>query len=91
MLEHVLERVPITADTNQEFRASRTFAARAADAIAAFGGSWTFVLGFIVCLVAWVALNSWILVRARDAFDPFPYILLNLFLSIVAHLSRRSS
>lgn len=86
VIEHVLERVPITSDTNQEFRESRTFAARAADAIAAFGGSWTFVLGFILCLVVWVALNSWILVRARDAFDPFPYILLNLFLSMVAAL-----
>ena len=61
-------------------------AQRIADHVASFGGSWTFVLGFIVCLVAWVALNSWILVRARDAFDPFPYILLNLFLSMVAAL-----
>jgi uncharacterized membrane protein len=86
VLEHVLERAPITRDTNQEYRDSRTFGARASDTIAAFGGSWGFVLGFIACLLAWVALNSFLLVRAREVFDPFPYILLNLFLSMVAAL-----
>ncbi|HEX9108117.1 MAG TPA: DUF1003 domain-containing protein [Longimicrobiales bacterium] len=86
VLEHAAEHVPITRDTNQEFSRTSDLAARAADAIAAFGGSWTFVLGFVACLVAWVALNSFVLARAREAFDPFPYILLNLFLSMVAAL-----
>ncbi len=86
VLEHVLAREPITRDTNKEYRDARTFGARASDAIASFGGSWGFVLGFIACLVVWVALNSFLLVRAREVFDPFPYILLNLFLSMVAAL-----
>ncbi|HET9982860.1 MAG TPA: DUF1003 domain-containing protein [Longimicrobiales bacterium] len=86
VIEHVLHRAPITRDTNEEFREARTFSARAADGIAAFGGSWAFVLGFIACLAAWIGLNSLVLARARAAFDPFPYILLNLFLSMMAAL-----
>lgn len=86
VIEHVLEREPITRDTNREYRDARRLGARAADTIAAFGGSWAFVLGFIACLVAWVGLNSFVLARAREAFDPYPYILLNLFLSMVAAL-----
>jgi uncharacterized membrane protein len=44
------------------------------------------VLGFIACLVGWLALNSWMLARGRRPFDPFPFILLNLVLSMVAAL-----
>ncbi|HNY02495.1 MAG TPA: DUF1003 domain-containing protein [Bacteroidales bacterium] len=55
---------------------------RLADGMAEFGGSWTFILIFIGVIVAWIILNSvWL---ANRAFDPFPFILLNLVLSCVA-------
>lgn len=64
-----------------------TFGQAAADAVARFGGSWTFIMLFVVVLLSWIALNSYFLLRAgRHPFDPFPYILLNLLLSMVAAL-----
>jgi uncharacterized membrane protein len=63
---------------------SATPGQKAADAVAAFGGSWTFIGLFAATLVAWVVLNSVILVRHGTPFDPYPYILLNLFLSMLA-------
>lgn len=62
----------------------RTRGERLADAVARFGGSWTFIIIFMLVLLAWVALNTWIL--AGRAFDPYPYILLNLFLSCLASI-----
>ncbi|RZJ26936.1 MAG: DUF1003 domain-containing protein, partial [Haliea sp.] len=56
------------------------------DAVASFGGSWTFIMLFGITLVAWVVLNSLILVRYGRSFDPYPYILLNLFLSMLASI-----
>lgn len=53
----------------------------AADAVARVGGSWGFVLGFCSLLVAWAVING---VLLADAFDPFPFILLNLVLSCIA-------
>jgi uncharacterized membrane protein len=55
-----------------------------ADQVAAIGGSWAFIMGFFGVLVAWVILNSVLL--AGHPFDPFPFILLNLFLSILASI-----
>ncbi|MBV8519465.1 MAG: DUF1003 domain-containing protein [Acidobacteria bacterium] len=75
---------PIARDTNREFDERLTFGQRVADRVATFGGSWTFIILFGCVLVAWIALNSWML--ARRAFDPFPYILLNLMLSMIAAL-----
>jgi uncharacterized membrane protein len=57
---------------------------RAADVMRNSMGSWRFVAGFIVFMLLWAALNSWIL--AARAWDPYPYILLNLFLSMLAGL-----
>jgi uncharacterized membrane protein len=57
--------------------------ARLADNVARIGGSWAFIIAFVVTLVAWVALN--VLLAAR-AFDPYPFIFLNLMLSMVAAL-----
>jgi uncharacterized membrane protein len=62
-----------------------TFGQRAADAVARFGGSWAFIGLFAVVLASWVGLNSWFLLRdGHKPFDPFPYILLNLVLSMLA-------
>jgi uncharacterized membrane protein len=59
-----------------------TFGQRLADTIAEFGGSWTFIMVFFFFLMLWILLNIWWL--ASRAFDPFPFILLNLILSCIA-------
>ncbi|MHB1016141.1 MAG: DUF1003 domain-containing protein [Desulfurivibrionaceae bacterium] len=81
---HVAERKHIARNTTKEFEAQTTFGQRAADAVASFGGSWTFIALFAAILVVWVGLNSFILVKYDKIFDPYPYILLNLFLSMLA-------
>lgn len=86
VLKRLGERTHISRNTNREFEDERTFGQRLADRIAAFGGSWTFIIIFGASLVTWVALNSYILARRGGAFDPYPYILLNLFLSMLAAL-----
>lgn len=61
-----------------------TFGERAADRVASFGGSWTFILTFSGILLAWITLNVTGLLF--KAFDPYPFILLNLVLSSLAAL-----
>lgn len=86
------EQVPAGApgdgvpDARREFLAARTFGERVADRIAAFGGSWTFILLFFGFLVAWTGLNTVVLARSHHAFDAYPYIFLNLMLSTLAAL-----
>ena len=84
VIEGVLHRVSIPRDPNREFTAHRTFGERASDMIAAFGGSWTFILLFGAWLVFWAVLNTEILGPMHAAFDPYPYIFLNLVLSMIA-------
>lgn len=86
VVQHFIESAPISRNTNYEFADTRTWGDRAADNIAGFGGSWTFIFSFAGVLLAWVAVNSLLLARRGEAFDPFPYILLNLFLSMLAAL-----
>jgi len=86
VIEHFGSRKHISHDTNQEFETEQTFGQKIADRVAAFGGSWTFIIIFVGVLIVWVLLNSLVLARRNDAFDPYPYILLNLFLSMVAAL-----
>lgn len=83
---HITERKHISKNTSLEQDDSKTFGQRAADAVAKFGGSWSFIVLFGVVLVCWVILNSYILVNYNRAFDPYPYILLNLFLSMLASI-----
>ena len=80
---HVAARKHIARNTAQEVDGQTSPGQRAADAVAAFGGSWTFITLFAVTLLAWVGLNSFVLAQSRS-FDPYPYILLNLFLSMLA-------
>jgi len=60
-----------------------TFGQKAADGIAKWAGSWTFILGFLILLGLWMAANvyAWI-----NTWDPYPFILLNLVLSCIAAL-----
>ncbi len=81
-----LDHAQVSRNTNRLFEDERTMGQRLADRIAQFGGSWTFILIFGALLLAWVALNSFILAGRDAAFDPYPYILLNLFLSMIAAL-----
>ena len=81
---HIAGRKHIAKNTVKEFDAKTTLGQRAADAVATFGGSWTFITVFAAILVVWVGLNSFILVKYDKIFDPYPYILLNLFLSMLA-------
>ena len=81
---HISERKHISRNTAKEFDATSTMGQRAADAVAIFGGSWAFIAFFAATLIAWVVLNSFILVKYDSIFDPYPYILLNLVLSMVA-------
>ncbi len=84
IVKHYTERLPISHDTNLEFETKLTFGQRLADKVASFGGSWTFISIFGVILLCWIVLNSIILARSNASFDPYPYILLNLFLSMLA-------
>lgn len=58
-----------------------TLGQRAADAIAKFAGSWAFIFSFVAVLILWMIIN---VILAAKAFDPYPFILLNLVLSCVA-------
>lgn len=84
VIEHFSNQKYISHDTNKEFETKLTFGQKLADKVASFGGSWTFIIIFGASLVLWVLLNSFILARRDAAFDPYPYILLNLFLSMLA-------
>jgi len=82
--QHLAERTHISRNVVKEFSEQLTFGQRMADKVATFGGSWVFISIFAVVMVTWVFLNSFILVRLDKSFDPYPYILLNLFLSMLA-------
>lgn len=86
VLRHISGRKHIATNTAADPGQDHTPGQRAADAVARFGGSWVFITLFGVVLVAWVVLNSIILSRYGTAFDPYPYILLNLFLSMLASI-----
>ena len=79
-----LLRHRVARNANEEEAAQATFADRAADLIASFGGSWKFIIAAICFLVVWVIGNSWLLLA--KVFDPFPYIFLNLVLNMVTAL-----
>ena len=76
-----LVRVRANRNPNQVIEEEETFGERVADTVASFGGSWTFIIAFGVVLVAYSSTN--VLLRHR-AWDPYPFILLNLFLSMLA-------
>ncbi len=84
VLEHVAARTPIAENPNEPGQDARTFGQRMADRIALLGGSWGFVLTFLVFMIGWVLVNTYLV--PRHPFDPYPFILLNLVLSMVAAL-----
>ena len=82
VVERFISRRKVARNMAREFHQSRTLGEQLADNVAAVGGSWKFIICFAVVLVIWMAINSFLL--RSDAFDPFPYILLNLVLSCLA-------
>jgi CRP/FNR family cyclic AMP-dependent transcriptional regulator len=78
-----LLRSHVSRNANEEEEDRMTFSQRIADHVASFGGSWTFIIIFLIGMIAWMTINTAVLHRA---FDPFPFILLNLVLSCLAAL-----
>jgi CRP/FNR family cyclic AMP-dependent transcriptional regulator len=76
-----LVRSRTARNPNEVIDEQLTFGQRLADSVARFGGSWAFIVSFAVVLVAWVIVNIGLAARA---WDPYPFILLNLFLSMLA-------
>jgi uncharacterized membrane protein len=82
---HITERTPISTNVFQDLSTRSTFGEKMADKVASFGGSWTFISIFMGVMVTWIFLNSFILIKlVEGSFDPYPYILLNLVLSMLA-------
>ena len=80
-----------TRNINVEMEERSTIGQRVADRVASFGGSWTFIIIYVSFLAGWMALNTFILVHYGHGengaqYDPYPYILLNLMLSMTAAL-----
>ncbi|WP_439640427.1 DUF1003 domain-containing protein [Nevskia sp.] len=84
VIDRVARRLHVSRDTQRAYEDAMTFGERLADRIAAFGGSWTFILIFLGLLAAWVLVNTVILSRVGTPFDPYPYVFLNLILSMLA-------
>ncbi|OOG16734.1 hypothetical protein BWD42_18095 [Sphingobacterium sp. CZ-UAM] len=74
----------ISASMDNDVATAASLGERVADKVAEFGGSWTFIISFVVFLLIWIALNMYWL--NNKGFDPYPFILLNLILSCVAAL-----
>ena len=81
VLEQAIGKRALALDTSAVFDEKSTFGQRLADRVASFGGSWTFLISFGVVLVVWVSYN---LLLRGGAPDPYPFIFLNLLLSMLA-------
>lgn len=81
VIQRCAQRLAVARPVQQEIDADLTFGERLADKVAEFGGSWTFIMLFGAFLLAWVAANAVLLTRP---FDPYPFIFLNLMLSMLA-------
>lgn len=84
VLEHIREKQPISKNVHKEHTETLTFGQRIADKVASFGGSWPFIIIFGCFLVLWIGVNTYLLINYKKTFDPYPFILLNLFLSMLA-------
>ena len=84
VLKTITERLHISRNAIKDYEKQYTFGQRVADKVASFGGSWTFIILFGGILLIWIGLNSFVLIHTNKAFDPYPYILLNLVLSMLA-------
>jgi len=84
VLDAIAERRLVSRDAADLDDAEASFGARLSDKVAAVGGSWGFIILFTAVLLGWMLLNSDVLARWGMAFDPYPFIFLNLMLSTLA-------
>ena len=82
LLDLLVEQ-PIAIDVDKQEAQKMSFGDKAADKVSEIAGSWAFVLGFMLFLIVWIIINTFILMD-EGAPDPFPYVLLNLVLSCIA-------
>jgi uncharacterized membrane protein len=78
------EQETLSTDVDAEFERRLTLGERAADRLASFGGSWSFIAMFSIIILVWISMNS--IALLKRPFDPYPFILLNLVLSSIAAL-----
>ena len=84
VVESLKSHDTLAENIEEDYEERRSLGDRVADVVATFGGSWTFIISFIVFLVVWTMGNVLLLGRAQ--FDPYPFIFLNLILSMIAAL-----
>jgi len=84
VLQSSVDRKTVSRDVNVAVAGGKSFGDRFADSVARVGGSWSFILSFLIFLAIWTVGNAWLL--GREGFDPYPFIFLNLVLSMVAAL-----
>jgi uncharacterized membrane protein len=82
VIESLQQHEILSSDISKQFEKKLTFGERLSDHIAEFGGSWKFLITFGAVLLVWIVINGVLLVT--HAFDPYPFILLNLILSCLA-------
>ncbi|MGN6692500.1 MAG: DUF1003 domain-containing protein [Sphingopyxis sp.] len=82
--EHSPTSRPAGSDDDDDDPRQASFGERLADRVAAIGGSWAFIIGFAIVLFVWMLINSKALQGLGLSFDPFPFIFLNLMLSMLA-------
>ena len=80
--ESIARQDTIAENIEEDFAEARSLGERLSDHLAAFGGSWAFLIAFAIVLVGWMVLN--LILGDNKAFDPYPFILLNLVLSCLA-------
>jgi len=84
VLKSFEEHEILAENLNAKLQSSQTISDKVADKIAKFGGSWKFIISFIVLIFIWMIFNTWFFIDNKGPFDPYPYILLNLVLSCLA-------
>ena len=82
VIEKLTDYETISTNIDKEFETELKFGERLSDKLAAFGGSWRFIIIFASILFIWIAINSYVLLTRP--FDPYPFILLKLILSCLA-------
>lgn len=83
VLDSINENSILTDRTDDHSKQTLTLGERISDEVALFGGSWAFIILFMCTIIAWIVVNV-IILTGKKAFDPYPFILLNLLLSCLA-------
>lgn len=91
VLERIRQRRPISRDAADASDEQSSFGERLSDRVASVGGSWTFIICFSLTMLGWMLLNTDVLSHFGMAFDPYPYIFLNLMCRPWPPSRRRSS